>query len=201
MSAWQRKLIALCGLLGPVILTAGCVVAAIPYRGEKGEVYSALNHFISELGFVGVSSLAPVFNACQTTSGLLIALFMAGLGRHFRTKLACAAAASGVVSGTLCSLLGQIPMNDLPHHLKTAFAFFGSGLLTVALFSLVLVRDRENKLPKWLLVPGLIAFAGFVLLLAYPPLTRQTLADLIRIYRTARPDIWLVAILEWLMIT
>ena len=199
MCAWKRKLTSLCGLLGPVILTAGCVVAALPFHGKKGEAYSLLNHFISELGFVGVSKLAEVFNGCQTLSGLIIVMFMAGLGRHFQTRLAYAAAVSGAVSGILCSLLGLIPMNDLAVHLKAAFFFFFSGLITVGLFSLVIARDTEKRLPKWLLVPGLIAFASFAAFLAYPLVTRQTAAEIIKLYYTARPDIGVIAILEWLV--
>lgn len=199
MSPRQRKLTILCGLLGPVILTAGCVVTALPFHGKKGEAYSLLNHFISELGFVGVSKLAEVFNGCLTTSGLVIAMFLAGLGRHFQTRLAHAAAVSGMVSGILCSLLGQITMNDLMVHLAVAFPFFFSGLLTVGLFSLVIVRDMENRLPKWLLVPGLLAFASFGAFLAYPLIAWQTPAEIIKLYHTARPDIWAIAILEWLV--
>lgn len=200
MSPRQRQLTVLCGLLGPVVLIAGCVAAALPYSGEKGEPYSALNHFISELGFVGVSERAEVFNACQTVSGLLVAVFMAGLGRHFQTRLARVAAASGVVSAVLCGSLGQVPMNFLVPHLKMAFVFFLGGLLTVALFSVVIVRDKHGRLPRWVAIPGGMAVASFAALLAYPVVTRQTVAELIELYRTARPAVWGIAIIEWLVL-
>ncbi|MFA6560661.1 MAG: hypothetical protein WCV00_01975 [Verrucomicrobiia bacterium] len=157
MSIWQQKLTSLCGLLGPVILVAGCAVTALPFHGEKGETYSLLNHLISELGVVGVSNLAAVFNGSLTIAGLIIAVFMAGLGRHLQTRLAHAAAVSGVVSGILCSIVGRIPMNDLVPHLWAAFSFFSCGLLTVGLFSLVIARDKEKKLPRWLVISGLMA--------------------------------------------
>lgn len=200
MSPRHRKLTVLCGLLGPVVLIAGCVAAAIPYSGEKGESYSVMNHFISELGFVGVSERADVFNACQTLSGLLIAVFMAGLGRHLQTRLARVAAACGVVAAVLCGALGQVPMNELPLHLKVAFAFFGGGLLAVALFNLAIALDRQARLPRWLALPGLLAFASFAAFLAYPPVTGQTPDELIKLYRTARPGIWGIAIIEWLVL-
>lgn len=199
MCVWQKRLTALAGLLGPAVLITGCVVTALSFHGKKGEAYSLLNHFVSELGFVGVSELAGVFNGCQTIGGLVIAISMVGLGRHLQTGLAYAAAVSGMVSGMLCGLLGQIPMNDLAPHLAAAFSFFFSGLLSVGLFCLVIARDAKNRLPRWLLVPGLIAFASFAAFLAYPLIARQTPGEIIRLYRTARPDIWAIAILEWLV--
>lgn len=199
MSIWQRKLTSLCGLLGPVILVTGCAVTALPFHGEKGETYSLLNHLISELGVVGVSKLAAVFNGSLTIAGLIIAVFMAGLGRHLQTRLARAAAVSGVVSGILCSIVGRIPMNDLVPHLWAAFSFFSCGLLTVGLFSLVIARDEKKRLPRWLVVSGLMAFASFAAFLAYPLITRQTPVEIVRVSQTARPDIWAAAILEWLV--
>ncbi|MCX6908294.1 MAG: DUF998 domain-containing protein [Verrucomicrobia bacterium] len=199
MPDWQRKLTALCGLLGPAILITGCVVTALPYLGEKREAYSLLNHFISELGIVGVSERAEVFNGCLTVNSLIMAVFMAGLGRHLQTRLAQAAAISGVASGILCSLVGQIPMNNLVPHLWAAFAFFSCGLLTVGLFSFVIGRDKGNKLPSWLVAPGLIATASFAAFLAYPLVTWQTPLEIVRISRTARPDAWAVTIFEWMV--
>jgi hypothetical protein len=197
-SLWQRKLTALCGLLGAGIVIAGCVAAALPYRGEKGEVYSTLNHFISELGIVGVSESAAVFNGSLTAAGLVIGVFMAGLGWHLRTRLATAGAVAGVVSGVLCGIVGRIPMNDLVPHLWIAFAFFSCGLLTVGLFSVEIVRER--KLPRWLAFFGLAAFVSFAAFLAYPLVTRQTPMEIVRISRTARPDVWTATILEWLVL-
>ncbi|MBI5684401.1 MAG: DUF998 domain-containing protein [Verrucomicrobia bacterium] len=197
---WQRKLTILCGLLGVVIVITGCVVTALPFHGEQGENYSVLNHFISELGIVGVSKLAAVFNGSLTCAGLVIAVFMAGLGRHLQTALAQTASVAGVASGALCSVVGRIPMNDLVPHLWAAFAFFSCGLLTVGLFCVEIARDKEERLPRWLAVAGLLAFVSFAAFLAYPLVTRQTPFEIVRISRTARPDIWAVAILEWLVL-
>lgn len=195
----QRKLASFCGLLGAGVLIISCAVPAFSFHGKDGEAYSLLNYFISELGLVGVSKLAAVFNGCLVVSSLSIGMFMVGLGRHFQTKLACAAAAAGMVFAMLGSVVGQIPMNDLEIHLKMAFCYFLSGLFTIGLFSLVIARDTNNRLPRWLLIPSLIAIASFAALVAWPLITRQTLADIIRVYRTSRPGIWVLAILEWLV--
>ncbi len=199
MSLRQRKLASFCGLFGSVVLIIGCAVPAFSFHGKNGEAYSLLNYFISELGLVGVSKLANVFNGCLIVSSLSIGMFMVGLGRHFQNKLACAGTISGLVFAMLGSVVGQIPMNDLEIHLKVAFVYFLSGLFTIGLFSLVIVRDRKNRLSHWLMIPSLIAMTSFAALVAWPLITRQTLADIIRVYHTSRPGIWVLAILEWLV--
>jgi hypothetical protein len=77
--------------------------------------------------------------------------------------------------------------------------FFFTGLITVGLFCLMIARDKETKLPKWLLIPGLIAAMSLAAFMAYPWITRQTPAEIIKLYHSARPDIGAVAILEWLV--
>lgn len=50
------------GLAGAALVAACSLAAALAYAGPDGEPYSLLNHFISELGEVGVSPLAWLFN-------------------------------------------------------------------------------------------------------------------------------------------
>ena len=52
-------------LAGVFVLVSGIAITALTYRGTQGERYSLLNHSISELGEVGVSRLAWVFNTCM----------------------------------------------------------------------------------------------------------------------------------------
>lgn len=199
-STRQRRLTSLCGLSGAAIVIAACVATALSYVGAKKEAYSLLNHFISELGIVGVSKLAGVFNMCLIAAGLIIAVFMAGLGQCLQTRQARVAAVSGVVAGILCSFVGWIPMNYLVPHLWVAASFFSCGLLTVGLFSHAIARDPERQLPRWLVIPALMAFISFAALLAYPVVTWQTPLEMVRISQTARPDIWAATILEWLVL-
>ena len=37
MCAWQRRLTALAGLLGPAVLITGCVVTALSFHGKQGD--------------------------------------------------------------------------------------------------------------------------------------------------------------------
>ncbi|MFN2215452.1 MAG: DUF998 domain-containing protein, partial [Anaerolineales bacterium] len=66
------------GFLGPIIVVAGSLLTAVVYSGKIGEHYSLLNHFISELGEVGVSQWAIVFNVSLVIGGLCITAFMLG---------------------------------------------------------------------------------------------------------------------------
>ena len=56
------------GTAGTGVIVLAIVYSALRYRGKRRERFSLLNHFISELGEVGVSSAAGVFNA-----GLILA--------------------------------------------------------------------------------------------------------------------------------
>ena len=50
------------GILGTGIIILGIIVSALRYKGSQGEHFSILNHFISELGEVGVSPAGLFFN-------------------------------------------------------------------------------------------------------------------------------------------
>ena len=69
-----------CGMAGCVLLAIAVTWTALSYRGKRQETYSPFNHFISELGEVGVSRQAWVFNAGLIASGILLLPFMIGLG-------------------------------------------------------------------------------------------------------------------------
>ena len=43
---------------GVLFAVIGALIPALVYRGKQGQPYSPLNHFISELGEVGVSKRA-----------------------------------------------------------------------------------------------------------------------------------------------
>lgn len=186
------------GLLGPAILLAGVGVPALAYVGRAGEAYSPLNHFVSELGEVGVSPLAWMFNGSLVVSGVLMALFLLGMGFHLRSRLGWAAALAGVVAGLGTSAVGLIPMNDLHPHLRAAFTFFDGGLVTVALFTAAVLRDRRRRLPRWLAWPGAATGLAFAAFLAWPfvagaPDIRAMDPD----SGVPRPAVWGIAVLEW----
>ena len=86
--------------------------AALRYRGKAGERFSLLNHFISELGEVGVSRGAWAFNGGLALTGLLLLPFVVHLGIVLGGVLGWggaffAAAATGGVAA-----VGIFPMNN-----------------------------------------------------------------------------------------
>ena len=193
----SRKLTYVCGFLGPTILILGSLITAIPYRGKEGESYSILNHFISELGEVGVSTLAPVFNTSLILGGLILVIYVTGLGLYIHTKKAYIATAFGIFSCISCSLLGVFPTNNPSIHDALADSFFYSGLVATTLFTLGIIFDRENRVSKWLAVPAIITVAGFASFLMIPEAASLTRVQSLHPHRFTRPDIWPTTISEW----
>ena len=151
----MKKLTWLSGFLALTVLVAGALTTAIPYRGKEGESYSVLNHFISELGEVGVSAFALLFNTSLILGGLALAVFMLGL------------------------------------------SYFYSGLVAIMLFSVAIWVDRQRKLSRWLIVPGILTVASFASFLALPHLTGASHVGLLDPSRFTRPVVWLTPLLEW----
>ncbi len=140
---WRAAAI-VCGLLAPVVLLAGTGLSALAYLGRTNEPFSIRDHFISELGEVGTSSRARLFNATLIASGAIVSGFMLGLGMHLGSKSAWAGMVLGIWSGISCALVGIIPMNNLVPHVIVSFSFFYSGMGAVALLTQAIWLDRRQ---------------------------------------------------------
>ena len=70
------------GQAGVLILLLSALMPAAFYIGRENETYSFLNHFISELGEIGVSPFAYIFNGGLILGGICISSFMLGLAIH-----------------------------------------------------------------------------------------------------------------------
>jgi hypothetical membrane protein len=175
----------------------GLLATAMLYHAKKGGPYSVLNHYISRLGEVGVSRLAPVFNMSLFVGGLVLLIFVLGLGLYVHTKLGYVASAFGIFSCISCSLVGVFPMNNLSIHDAVAYSFFYNGLVGITLFTLVILFDKQNKISKWLLIPGIITVASFASYLIMPYIIRSTHGHTLHAHRLARSHIRLNPILEW----
>ena len=192
-----KKLAYLCGFLGPAIIMLGSLATAMLYHGRRGGSYSILNHYISRLGEVGVSRLAPVFNASLFVGGLVLLIFVLGLGLYLHTKLGYVASAIGIFSCISCSLVGIFPMNHLSIHDAMAYSFFWSGLVAILLFSFVIFFDKQNKISRWLLIPGIITAASFASYLIIPYIITSAYGHTLHSHHLARSHIRLKPILEW----
>ena len=66
----QESVFRLTGLVGVILGLIGVIVPSLVYRGTRGEKYSFLNNFISEMGEIGVSRIARLFNMALILSGI-----------------------------------------------------------------------------------------------------------------------------------
>jgi hypothetical membrane protein len=183
------------GLLGASIIAAGSVVTALAYTGSKGQPYSPLNHFVSELGELAVSKLAPVFNTALIIGGVLFVVFMIGLAAAGQGRLRWAYGVIGAIAGIGGAFVGVFPMDYLRQHSLAALTFFVLGLVTVLLASIDFLRRPDARFPRWLSVLGgltVVAFAAFLVILfgeagglAHPD---------------ERVAVWPLTIFEWLLI-
>jgi hypothetical membrane protein len=183
------------GLIGASVIALGSIAAAIAYTGVNGESYSPLNHFVSELGELGVSELARVFNIALTIGGVCFVLFMIGLAATRQGRLRYLYGTTGVIAGVGGAFVGVFPMNDLDRHGLAALTFFVLGMVTVLLASFDFVRAPDPRFPRWLSVIGgatVVAFAIFLVIL-------RGEADGLA-HPEERVAIWPLTIFEWLLI-
>jgi hypothetical membrane protein len=186
------------GLITAVI---GALIAALVYRGKDGERYSPLNHFISELGEVGVSRLAWVFNLGLIITGLCLIPATISLGLMIGSVLSKIALVVGVLSATSLGLVGVFPMNNEKMHGLAAMTYFRMGLVMVILFSSAIAfqRGEAHNLSPWFALAGLppiLSFGGFLLLIGKA--AKET-DDPLAKEDTPRPKVWTLAVVEWLI--
>lgn len=186
------------GIVGALAVTVASVVAALAYTGTAGERYSPLDHWVSELGEVGVSELAPLFNIGLLVGGVCFGVFMVGLAAVRRGRLGLAYGAIGAAAGLAGGLVGVFPMNELEPHALAAFGFFNLAWIAVALASLDFVRRRDPRFPVWLSVVGAAAAVAFVTFLL--SVQGSDAGDEALAAPDARPELGLAAALEWLTI-
>jgi len=182
------------GFIGSAFFMFASVVAAVAYAGTAGEGFSPLNHWVSELGELGVSTLSIVFNAGLIVGGLALALFMAALGRLRRSRLAWLYVPVGFVAGVSGALVGVFPMNNRGIHIVVALGFFVLGWVAVGLASLDIWRRPEPRFSRWLPALGAVTVALFLLFLSVyiPYLYTGTGSD--------RPAFSVATVLEWLVL-
>ncbi len=191
-SPWDTVAIA-AGVLGSVVMTVTALAAAVAYRGAQGEPFSPLNHFVSELGELGVSQLAWLFNAGLMAGGVAFVVFIVGMARARSGWLRYAYAVTGSIAGIGGALVGVFPMNDAGTHGTVAMTFFLFGLVTVLLGSVDVWRRPDPRFPGWLAFVGVLDAVAFAVFLW---LVRQESSGLAS--PNARPAIWPLTTFEWL---
>ena len=194
-----RRIAYLSGLSGSVIIAFGTLVTALGFEGRHGEPYSFLNHFISELGEVGISRWAMVFNVGLIAGGLLLTVFMLGLAAYSGGRFGYVFGLVGLVSGISGALVGVFPMNRLKPHSLVAMMFFNVGMVSAALFAVYVLFIRQDRFRRWVAVPAIVTVVCFFafLFLTEPAQPAGELLELPKDAFADRPAVWTTAILEW----
>ena len=192
------------GLAGCLIIIFAMLFTAAGYSGRKQEKYSALNHFISELGEAGVSARARVFNGGLIVGGLLLIPFIIGFGIFLHNLWATLAIISGVWAAVSCMMVGVFPMNNLNPHIKAAVSYFRAGLAMVFLFGIAILvqpagQEKVSSLASIASLLSVLAYASFLFLLRKPEDGTQAGESLDPDIIPDRPRVWILAALEWLV--
>lgn len=191
-----QKVVSIAGIFGIIIISICSLTTALAYTGTAGESYSILNHYISELGQVGVSRYAQVFNTGLILSGICFSIFMFCLGLYYKSILGYIAGSVGAFASIAMSFVGIFPMNHLATHVMVANIFFYSGLLAILLFTILIFTDKKNILSKWLSIPGFIALGSFVYFV-FEILNGPKKLNVLSTTDIVRPQIWINSIAEW----
>lgn len=195
MSAGRQRQFAIVGIVGVALFVAASVATAIVYDGSAAEAYSPLNHWVSELGQLGVSTFAPVFNAGAIIGGVCLFIFMIGMAASRSGWIRFVYGAAGAIAGIGGALVGVFPMNNPAPHGLAALTFFDAGWVAVGLASIDLLLHPDVRFPPWLAGVGvltMVAFPGFVASLA--PLLGGTGLGA----PPLRPAVWRAPLMEWM---
>jgi hypothetical membrane protein len=192
------------GFAGTGLIILAIFIPILFYRGKLAERFSLLNHFISELGEVGVSQAAWVFNAGLFIGGLVLLPYIISLGITFGSLLGWLGTAAGIVAVLGVAAVGILPMNNLNPHIIAAMTYFRAGLVMVLFFGLAIQFQPRANIP----IPKSANFLSLVTFLAYGafltvPMFRKEPQDPNEVLDPQaipeRPCISLMAILEWLV--
>ena len=191
------------GLIGCSVISACCLITAIGFTGYNGEGYSFLNHFISELGMHTESPLSWVFNVGLIIGAPLTLAFLMGTRAMLPSGYATLGTILGLGTGIGGFFVGIFPADvNIVAHAIVAMIFFFGGAVTVLVYSLAILRQKEPRLDKWLAIVGLGVSACFVLFLVDVFGVRSGLSSMASMGDALEynrpPTFWLIPFLEWL---
>ena len=109
-----KKFGAWAGLLSAVGIMISFLIVAIAFKGRVGQHYSPINHVVSELGEVGISRLAWLFNGALIIGGIGILLGTISLALHLQGWFRYLILILGLITGLSGTFVGIFPMNHIP---------------------------------------------------------------------------------------
>lgn len=192
------------GLIASGIVILAVVYPALVYRGKRGERFSLLNHFISELGELGVSKGAWAFNLGLILCGLFLLPYIIWLGTVFQSVLGWLGVVAGIVAGLGVAAVGVFPMNNLKPHGRAAMTFFRGGLVMVIFFGLAILLQPADRVvvPKSANILSILAvgaYGSFLFLLTGPRKEKTEWDNLDPEKKPERPHFWIIPFLEWMV--
>lgn len=189
----------LAGLAGVFLGVMAVIIPGLAYKGTKGENYSFLNHYISELGEVGVSKLAWVFNLGMIFCGLCIVMGFTSLGLLLEGFWAKAGLVLGITTGLALTMVGFFPMNKMKGHMVSAITFFRAGLLMVSFFSVAIILQQNDAalMARWVGLVGAVPVLAFGIFLGLMWSVRKEDRETLSTEGLERPRVWKFAISEW----
>ena len=189
------------GILGTGLISLGIGTSTLRYQGKRGERFSLLNHFISELGEVGISPSAKLFNLGMILGGLTLLPYMIGLGFWFDSLAGWLGSATGVVAVLAVAAVGIFPVNNLTAHTRAAMTYFRTGLVMVIFFALAIIFQPagHKPIPQAANVLSLLAFIAYAafLFLSGRRNDQDRVEALDPHMESERPRILLLPLLEW----
>lgn len=187
------------GVTGALAAVLGSLLAALAYRGKRGEPYSLLNHFISELGEVGVSRRAWAFNAGLILCGATLLPCSIGLGLLIPGVWAKLGMVAGAVAALGVAFVGVYPMNNLTPHTRAAMTYFRAGLVMVLLFTIaIFTQPAQNAvLPLSVGLVGIPAILAYSFFLIYMRLAMRSQENALSPLEGERPRLWWMPFSEW----
>lgn len=192
----------LLGILGPLTICLGILISALAYTGVEGQNYNLLNHFVSELGEIGISRLAILFNLALILGGIFNTGFLTWLPFQITGWTRFPLLLIGILTAVFGSLVGVFPMNNLNQHIFFALGFFNLGLLTSFLYTLIFLFGKNHSLPRWLAIPGFLNTLNFLIFTNFPDQFeegidfQEGMGGLLK----NRPDFIPLALMEWIVI-
>ncbi len=192
------------GFIGTGLILLAVAYPISLYRGKRGERFSVLNHFISELGEQGVSRAAWFFNTCILLAGLVMLPYVIGLGIAFGSLLGWLGTVAGVIAVLGVAAVGVFPMNNMQAHTTAATTYFRAGLVMVFFFGLAIFFQPSGKakIPQEANLLSLLAFLSYGAFLALPLFKKKKASSADSLdprQEPERPSVWALPALEWLV--
>ena len=200
----SSSLLHILGFSGTGLVVLAVLYPSLVYRGKSGERYSLLNHYISELGELGVSRAAWIFNSCLLLAGLVMLPYVIGLGIAFGSLLGWLGTAAGIIAVLGVAAVGVFPMNNMKAHTIAAVTFFRAGLVMVFFFGMAIFFQPAGKvlIPQSANLLSLLAFLSYGAFLALPLVGKKgqrPANNLDPQQEPERPRIGALPALEWLV--